>query len=189
MSITGVHPKVSFINLGSGYTPAVYGKGWFSDFYLAFECTCQSNSFIILLIYYLNLFIFWFVGKHVKIIRTKTSSTVELHAQCVICHIWLICHQLSCNIASVLRSWILLTTAEKVFIMEHYFPSYSNGPSWDKSQSLSGHGIIGPYFIEGEDEHPVTVNREYYRQNILNFFVRDLKNLYNSSCGSVDVRF
>lgn len=40
--------------------------------------------------------------------------------------------------------------------------------------AVSGHGIIGPYFVE--DENPVTVNQERYRENIVTPFVRDLRN-------------
>ena len=40
---------------------------------------------------------------------------------------------------------------------------------------MSGHGIIGPYFVEDENEQPVTVNQERYRHNIVTHFVRDLK--------------
>ena len=40
--------------------------------------------------------------------------------------------------------------------------------------AVSGHGILGPYFVEDDAQNPLTVNQERYRE-IIAPFVRDLK--------------
>ncbi|KAF2904142.1 hypothetical protein ILUMI_02031 [Ignelater luminosus] len=42
--------------------------------------------------------------------------------------------------------------------------------------AVSEHGIIGPYFVEDEDKHLVTINQQRYKENIITPFVRDLRN-------------
>lgn len=39
--------------------------------------------------------------------------------------------------------------------------------------AVSSHEITDPYFIEDENENPVTVNQERYQQNIIVQFVRN----------------
>ena len=41
--------------------------------------------------------------------------------------------------------------------------------------AVSGHGILGPYFVEDDAQNPLTVNQERYREIIITPFVRDLK--------------
>ena len=41
--------------------------------------------------------------------------------------------------------------------------------------TVSGHGILGPYFVEDDAQNQLTVNQEYYREIIIATFVRDLK--------------
>ena len=40
---------------------------------------------------------------------------------------------------------------------------------------VSGHGILGPYFVEDDTQNPLTVNQECYREIIIAPFVWDLK--------------
>lgn len=42
--------------------------------------------------------------------------------------------------------------------------------------AVSGHGMIGPYFVEDDNQNPLTVNQERYREKIIIPFVRDLNN-------------
>lgn len=42
--------------------------------------------------------------------------------------------------------------------------------------AVSGHGIIGPYFVEDDNQNPLTVNQERYREKIIVPFMRDLQN-------------
>ena len=40
---------------------------------------------------------------------------------------------------------------------------------------VSGHGILGPYFVGDDAQNPLTVNQEHYREIIIAPFVRDWK--------------
>ena len=40
---------------------------------------------------------------------------------------------------------------------------------------VSGHGILGPCFVEDDTQNPLTVNQEHYREIISAPFVWDLK--------------
>ena len=62
--------------------------------------------------------------------------------------------------------------------------------------AVSGHGILGPYFVEDDSQNPLTVNQEGYREIIIAPFVRDLK-LYvapetchceDSGCSKMDLQ-
>ena len=48
------------------------------------------------------------------------------------------------------------------------------------SCTVSGHGILSPYFVEDESQNPLTVNQECYREIIIAPFVRDLKHFCRS---------
>ena len=41
-------------------------------------------------------------------------------------------------------------------------------------------GILGPYFIEGDAQNPLTVNQECYREIIIAPFVQDLKHFFHT---------
>ena len=41
--------------------------------------------------------------------------------------------------------------------------------------AVSGHGILGPYFVEDYAQIPLTVNQERYREIFIAPFLRDLK--------------
>ena len=41
--------------------------------------------------------------------------------------------------------------------------------------AVSGHGLLGPYFVEVDAQNPLTVNQERYREIIIATFVRELK--------------
>ena len=47
--------------------------------------------------------------------------------------------------------------------------------------TVSGHRILGPYFIKDDAQNPLAVNHERYRDIIIAPFVRDLKHFYRAT--------
>ena len=67
---------------------------------------------------------------------------------------------------------LMATSTDKLLI---FWGSNGLMLSYRNHCTLSGHGILGPYFVEDVSQNPLKVNHEHYKEIIIAPFVQDLK--------------